>query len=71
MIRVDADSVRGQLVGWLAFAVDAADACIQAGPDHPDAAELEQRLNWAGAHLAEALCTATDSGRKTAIRSAG
>jgi len=28
-------------------------------------------LNWAGAHLAEALCNATDSRRKAAIRSAG
>ena len=41
------------------------------GPDQTDAAELEQRLNWAGAHLAEALCNATDSRRKAAIRSAG
>jgi hypothetical protein len=71
MKQLDADSPRGTLLGWLSYTVDLAAEFSRAGPDHPDAAELDQRLNWAGAHLAEALCIATDSGRKTAIRSAG
>jgi hypothetical protein len=68
---IDADTPRGCLLGWLNYTCDVAIAFSRAGPDHPDAAELDQRLNWAGAHLPEALCTATDSGRKTTIRSAG
>jgi hypothetical protein len=55
MIYLDADSPRGLLCGWLGYVVDTAAAFSRAGPDHPDAALLEQRLSWGAENLARAL----------------